>query len=174
MNANGFTAIWFILLKLSKQNGEVLNMVSWNIITIYIQMVIIHSDYILCARSVLLVTPDSFSSLPGCSMRVLPPPMLLNNCLSCSPLGGPGPPLFPPPGLTPFPSGTSTLLLRWLQLELYSVKSREGSWRSAWKVGKTFHCYCTCNGEFKLSDVTCCEIFDETPWQIWNNISTVF
>jgi hypothetical protein len=29
----------------------------------------------------------------GCSMRVLPPPLLLINCWSCSPLKGPGPPL---------------------------------------------------------------------------------
>ncbi len=59
-------------------------------------MVIIHSDYILCARWVLLFTPDSSSSLPGCSMRVLPPPLLLINCLSCSPHGGLGPPPLSP------------------------------------------------------------------------------
>jgi hypothetical protein len=40
------------------------------------------------------------------SMRVLSPPLLAVNCLSCSPLGGSGPPSFPPPGLTPFPSGS--------------------------------------------------------------------
>ncbi len=53
--------------------------------------------YVLCARWVLVVTLDSSSSLLGCSMRVLPPPLLLINCLSCSPLGGPGPLPFPPP-----------------------------------------------------------------------------
>jgi hypothetical protein len=67
------------------------------------KMVVIHSDYILCARWVLLVTLDSSSSLPGRSMTVLLPPLLLINCLSYSTLGGPGPPPFPPPGLTPFP-----------------------------------------------------------------------
>jgi hypothetical protein len=80
-----------------------------NVITIYIQMGIIYSDYKLCARWVLLVTPDSSSCLLGCSVRVLPPPLLLINCLSCSPLGGPGPPPFPPPGLTPFFSGSRHL-----------------------------------------------------------------
>ncbi len=87
----------------TKQNKTVryLNMVSWNVITIYIQNGIIHSDYILCARWVLLVTPDSSSSLPGRSMRVLPPPLLLINCLSRSPLGGPGPPPFPLPWVDP-------------------------------------------------------------------------
>jgi hypothetical protein len=63
-------------------------------------------NYILCARWVLFITPDSSSSLPGCSIGVLPPPLLLINCLSCFPPGGPGP---PPPGLTPFPSGSRHL-----------------------------------------------------------------
>ncbi len=69
------------------------------------KMVIIHSDYILCSRWVLFVTPDSSSRLPGRSMRVLPLPLLLINCLSCSPLPDP----FTPPGLTPFPSGSRPL-----------------------------------------------------------------
>jgi hypothetical protein len=33
--------------------------------------------YVLCAQWVLVLTPDSSSSLLGCSMRVLPPPQLL-------------------------------------------------------------------------------------------------
>jgi hypothetical protein len=37
MNANGFIAIWFILLKQSKQGGEIQNMMLWNIIAVYIQ-----------------------------------------------------------------------------------------------------------------------------------------
>jgi hypothetical protein len=42
---------------------------------------IVHSDYVLCARWVSSVKPDSSSSLPVCSMRVLPPHLLLINCL---------------------------------------------------------------------------------------------
>ncbi len=65
-------------------------------------MVIIHSNYVLCARWALFAKPDSSSSLLDCSMGVLPPPLLLNYWLSCPLPGGPGPPPFPPPGLTPF------------------------------------------------------------------------
>jgi hypothetical protein len=64
-------------------------------------MVTIHSIYILCARWVLFVTPDSSSRLPRCSMMLLPSPLLVINCLSCSPLGGPGPPPFPPTRVDP-------------------------------------------------------------------------
>jgi hypothetical protein len=46
-------------------------------------MAVIHSNYVLCARWVLIVTPDSSFSLPGCSMEVLPLPLLLRYCLSC-------------------------------------------------------------------------------------------
>ncbi len=43
----------------------------------------------------------------SCSMRLLSPPLLAVKCLSCSlPGGGLGPPSLPPPGLTPFPSGS--------------------------------------------------------------------
>ncbi len=73
------------------------------------KMAIIPSNYVLCARWVLFVTPDSSSCLLCCSMRVLPPPLLVLNCLSCSPPGGLGPPPFPPPRLTPFPSGSRHL-----------------------------------------------------------------
>jgi hypothetical protein len=108
----------------TKQNKVVryLNVVSRNTITIYIQMVIIHSDYVLCARWVSFVTPDSSSSLPVCSMRMLPPPLLLINCLSCSPSGGPGPPPFPPLGLTPFPSGSRHLPVSSSATFMYAVR----------------------------------------------------
>ncbi len=44
-------------------------------------------------------------------MRLLSPPLLVIKikCLSCSPLAGPGPPPFPLPRLTPFPSGSRHL-----------------------------------------------------------------
>jgi hypothetical protein len=42
---------------------------------------------------------DSCCCLPDCPMGVLPPPLLLINCLSCSSLGGPGP---PPPSPLPW------------------------------------------------------------------------
>ncbi len=73
------------------------------------KMVTIHSNMELCAWWVLFVMPDSSSHPPCCSMRLLPPPLLVINCLSCSPPGGLGPPPFPPPGLTPFPSGSRHL-----------------------------------------------------------------
>jgi hypothetical protein len=73
------------------------------------KMITIRSIYVLCAQWVLCVTPDSSSYLPCRSLRLLPPPLLMFNCLSCSPLGGPGHPPFPPPGLTPFPSGSRHL-----------------------------------------------------------------
>jgi hypothetical protein len=76
---------------------------------LHAKMVTIHSNYVLCARRVLVVTPDSSSRLPCCSMSMLPPPLLVINCLSCSPPGGSGPPPFPPPWLTPFPSGSRHL-----------------------------------------------------------------
>ncbi len=89
-------------------------------------MVTIHSDYVFHALWVLLDTPDSSTSLPGHSMKVLPFPLLLINCLSCTPLGGSGPPPFPPPGLTPFPSRfrhlpASSLDTRTMTLEIYRL-----------------------------------------------------
>jgi hypothetical protein len=93
----------------AKRDGKIFEYGAMNVITIYIQNGIIHSDYILSARWVLLVMSDSSSSPSGRSMRVLPSPLLLINCLSCSPHGGPGPPPFPLPGLTPFPSGSRYL-----------------------------------------------------------------
>ncbi len=75
-------------------------------VTIYIQNSDYLQYYVLCAQWVLVITPDSPSCLPGCPMRVLSPLLFLINSLSCSPLGGPGPPPFPSPGLIPFPSGS--------------------------------------------------------------------
>jgi hypothetical protein len=100
------------------QDGEIQNMMPWDIIAVYIQNGNFHSDYILCARWVLLVTPDSSSSFPGCSMRVLPPSLLLINSLSCSPLGGRALPHSPLPGWPHFPQCPGTYpLLRRLQLQ---------------------------------------------------------
>ncbi len=56
----------------------------------------------LCTMGLLChVGQDSSSSFPVCSMRVLPPPLLLINCLSCSLSGGPGSPPFPLSQLDP-------------------------------------------------------------------------
>ncbi len=105
-----FIAIWFILLKQSKiGQWDTQIRCHGTLVMFTYKMVTIHSIYVLCARWVLFVTPDSSSRLPCCSIRLLPPPLLVFNCLSCSPLGGPGPPPFPPPGLTPFPSGSRHL-----------------------------------------------------------------
>ncbi len=104
MNATGLLPFDLFSWNKAKLSSEMLNMVSLNTVTIYIQNgnLFILFNYVLCARWVSFVTPDSSPSLPDCSMRVLPPPLLLINCLS----GGPGPPPFPTPGLTPFPSGS--------------------------------------------------------------------
>jgi hypothetical protein len=107
----------------TKQNKTVryLNIVSWNIFNDYIQMVIIHSNYILCARWFLFVTPDSSSSLPCCSMRVLSPPLLVINCLSSSPPVGSGPPPFHS-GWPHFPQGPGTFPLLCRIQKLYWQK----------------------------------------------------
>ncbi len=83
------------------------------------KMVTIHSIYVLCAQWVLFVTPDSSSCLPCHSIRLLTPPLLVINCLSCSPLGGPGPPQFPHPGWPHFPQAPGTFPL-FCRTQLYS------------------------------------------------------
>jgi hypothetical protein len=105
-----FIAIWFILLKQSKIRQWYIWIWCQGTLLLFIyKMVIIHNNYVLCAQWVLFVTPDSSFSLPCCSMRVLPLPLLVINCLSCPLPGGPCPPPFPPPRLTPFPSGSRHL-----------------------------------------------------------------
>ncbi len=109
----------------TKQNKAVryLNMVSRSTITIYIQMAVIHCDYVLCARCVSFVTLDSSSSLHDCSMGVLPSPLLLINCFSCSPFGGRALPNSPHPGWPYFSQGPGTfLLLRQLQWSTVTCK----------------------------------------------------
>jgi hypothetical protein len=64
-------------------------------------MVIIHSDYILCARWVLLVVLDSSSNLPGCSMRVFPPSSAAVQLLILLPAWRAGPSLIPPSRVDP-------------------------------------------------------------------------
>ncbi len=111
MNANGFIAMWFILLKQSRTMIRYLHMWHRALLLFTYRMAVIHSITYSVPRWVLVVTPDSSSSLPGCSMGVLPPPLLLINCLSCSPLGGPGPPPSTPPCWPHFPQGPGIFLL---------------------------------------------------------------
>ncbi len=81
-------------------------------------------------RHVWLFFPSS-----ACSMRLLTPALLAVNCLSCSLLGGPGPPPFPPPGLTPFPSGSrhhptslsDTITFTYIFLKMHSYRPHYNS-----------------------------------------------
>jgi hypothetical protein len=109
MNANGLLPFdLFSWNKAARQWDISIRCHGTSVIFTY-KMVTIHSNYVLCARWVFFVMPDSSSHPPCCSMRLLPPPLLVINCLSCSLPGGLGPPPFPPPGLTPFPSGSRHL-----------------------------------------------------------------
>jgi hypothetical protein len=73
-----FIAIWFILLKQSKiRQWDIWIWCHGTLLLFTYKMVIIHSNYVLCARWVLFVMLDSSSHLPCCSMRVLPPPLLI-------------------------------------------------------------------------------------------------
>ncbi len=102
-----------------KQNNQQDIWILWHgtLLLLTYRVAIIHRNYVLSAWWVLFVAPDSSSRLPGCSMKVLPPPLLLNYCLSCSPPGGPDPPHSPLLGWPHFPQGPGTFqLLRWTQL----------------------------------------------------------
>jgi hypothetical protein len=105
-----FIAIWFILLK-QKANMtlRLQYTVSWNINKIYTQGVE-HSQYIThsvhdgSSLSRLTLLPILLVASWGCC-----PPLLAVNCLSCSPLGGPGPPPhFPYLGCPHFPWAPGT------------------------------------------------------------------
>ncbi len=106
-----FIAIWFILLQ-TEQNKTMRysDTVSWILGNIYMQMVAIHSIYVLCARCVLFVTPDSSSRLPCCSIRL---------CLEGRAL-----PHIPDPGWPRFPQAPGTFpLLRRTQVVRYWLRT---------------------------------------------------
>ncbi len=67
--------------------------------------------HILCAWWVLDVASSQSSCPPSSPMDVLSPSLLQTNCLSCSPLGGPGPPSASQTMVTPFPSGSTHSLI---------------------------------------------------------------
>ncbi len=80
--------------------------------TLYLQNNGHYSQYcVLCAWWDLDVALDPSCCPPGSPMGVLSPPLLQINCLSCSPLGGPGSPLAPLPKVTPFPVGSTHSLI---------------------------------------------------------------
>ncbi len=92
-----FTTMWFILLK---QIIKVRHQITYTF-TIYDGLGFVASQhYILCAWWVLDVALDQSCCPPGSPMNVSPLPLLQINCLSCSPLGGPGH-LRPPPHSDP-------------------------------------------------------------------------
>ncbi len=111
MNANGLLPYDLFFWNKAKQGGEIFECGLTKHYYYLHTNGIVHSDYALCAQRVSFFTPDSSSSLPVCSMRVLPPPLLLINCLSCSLSGGLGPPSFPLLAWPHFPQGPGTFPL---------------------------------------------------------------
>ncbi len=101
-----FTTIWFILLKQTIKVRHKTTFTQSLLLYTSRAMVATSKYYVLCAWWVLDVASDPSCCPPGSPMGVLSPPLLQINCLSCSSLGGPGPPTASLPRVTPFPSGS--------------------------------------------------------------------
>jgi hypothetical protein len=98
MNANGFNAIWFILLNKYNNNLDIID----NLITFeYIDKGPLRM-LILCMLGPLR---HAWLFFPSSSCSMLPPSLLRVDCSSRFMSGGPGPPSPPSLELTPFPSG---------------------------------------------------------------------
>jgi hypothetical protein len=111
-----FTTTWFILLK---QTIKVRHQITFTqLLPLYTSRIMVANSqyYVLCAWWVLDVASDPSCCPPGSPMGVFSPPLLQINCLSCSSLGGPGPPLCPPPQADPISLRVHTLThpsVRW-------------------------------------------------------------
>ncbi len=101
MNANGLLPYDLFSWNRADKTMRYLDTALWNIGKFTYKMVTIHRIYVLCARWVLFVMPDSSSRLPFRSISLLPPPLLVINSLSCSPLGGGRPFPMPPTRVDP-------------------------------------------------------------------------
>jgi hypothetical protein len=128
-----FIAIWFILLKqINKHdNGLTINNGSTALI-IYTRTVKRHLYSTL--RTLIVLTLCVMGPLrhawlffpsSSCSMRLLSPPLLAVNRLSCSPPGGAGPSLTPPSRVDPISLG--------FQAPSYlSVRYSDYAWKNPW------------------------------------------
>ncbi len=101
MNAKGFLLPYDLFSWNKLTTVRYLNMVTWSTITIYIQNGSCSQYYTLCARWVLVVMPDSSSSLPGCYMRVLHPSSAADQLLILLPAWRAGPSPIPLPRVDP-------------------------------------------------------------------------